>query len=75
MEGVRDYRCGGRGLYLYDGDALGIAMRDGMARAGRWWRAKLREHCPDLFLRMIRERRSRLSRKAYAPGAGAYAVR
>jgi hypothetical protein len=62
MERFLDYCCEGRDLYLNDGDALGMAMRDGMARAGRWWRVMIEEHCPDLFLRMIRERRSRFAR-------------
>lgn len=62
MERFLDFCCEGRDLYLNDGDALGMAMRDGMARAGRWWRVMLEEHCPDLFLRMIRERRSRFAR-------------
>lgn len=62
MERFLDFCCEGRDLYLNDGDALGMAMRDGMARAGRWWRVMLEEHCPDLFLRMIRERRGRFAR-------------
>ncbi len=62
MERFLDFAQEGRDLYLNDGDALGMAMRDGMARAGRWWRVKLEEHCPDLFLRMVRERRGRFRR-------------
>lgn len=66
MERFLDFCCEGRDLYLNDGDALGMAMRDGMARAGRWWRVMLEEHCPDLFLRMVRERRGRFARAAAA---------
>lgn len=58
-----DYCCEGRDLYLNDGDALGIAIRDGLACAGRWWRVMLEEHCPDLFLRMLPERRGRRFRR------------
>jgi hypothetical protein len=62
MERFLDFCCEGRDLYLNDGDALGMAMRDGMARAGRWWRVMLEAHCPDLYMRMIRERRGRAAR-------------
>jgi hypothetical protein len=62
MERFLDYSCEGRDLYLNDGDALGMAMRDGLARAGRWWRIKLEQHCPDRFLQMVRERRGRIAR-------------
>jgi len=62
MERFLDFCCEGRELYLDDGDALGMAKRDGLAKAGRWWRMMLEEHCPDLFLRMIRERRGRFAR-------------
>lgn len=57
-----DFCCEGRDLYLNDGDALGMAMRDGLARAGRKLRIELEEHCPDLLLRMVRERRGRFAR-------------
>jgi hypothetical protein len=57
-----DFCCEGRDLYLNDGDALGMAMRDGLARAGRKLRIELEEYCPDLLLRMVRERRARLGR-------------
>lgn len=57
-----DFCCEGRDLYLNDGDALGMAMRDGLARAGRKLRIELEEHCPDLLLRMVRERRGRMAR-------------
>lgn len=57
-----DFCCEGRDLYLNDGDALGMAMRDGLARAGRYLRIQIEEHCPDRMVQMIRERRSRLAR-------------
>lgn len=64
-----DFCCEGRDLYLNDGDALGMAMRDGLARAGRWWRIQLEEHCPDRYLQMVRERRSRIARAQAALAA------
>jgi len=66
LERFFDFCCEGQDLYLFDGDELGMACRDGMARAGRWWRIKFEEHCPDLYLRMIRERRSRMGREKAA---------
>src|ERR1700687_5899430 len=57
-----DFCCEGRDLYLNDGDALGMAMRDGLARAGRKLRIELEEHCPDRLLQMVRERRGRIAR-------------
>lgn len=57
-----DFCCEGRDLYLNDGDALGMAMRDGLARAGRKLRIELEEHCPDRLLQMVRERRGRVAR-------------
>jgi hypothetical protein len=62
VERYLEYCCEGRDLYLNDGDALGMAMRDGLARAGRWLRVKLEEHCPDRYLQMVRERRGRIAR-------------
>ncbi len=62
VERFLEYCCEGRDLYLNDGDALGMAMRDGLARAGRYLRIQLEEHCPDRLLQMIRERRSRIAR-------------
>lgn len=53
----------GRPVYLNDGDALGMAHRDGLGNAGRYWETALLEHCPDLYLRMIRERRTRVERE------------
>lgn len=64
-----EFCCEGRDLYLNDGDALGMAMRDGLARAGRYLRIQLEEHCPDRFLQMIRERRSRIARAQAAVAA------
>jgi hypothetical protein len=63
VERFLEFCCEGRDLYLNDGDALGMAKRDGLAAAGRWWRIKLEEHCADRYLQMIRERRSRMARK------------
>lgn len=62
VERFLDFCCEGRDLYLNDGDALGMAMRDGLARAGRYLRIALEEHCPDQLLRMVRERRGRFAR-------------
>lgn len=64
-----DFCCEGRDLYLNDGDALGMAMRDGLARAGRKLRIELEEHCPDRLLQMVRERRGRLARAQAAIAA------
>lgn len=69
VERYLEFCCEGRDLYLNDGDALGMAMRDGLARAGRKLRIQFEEHCPDLYLRMIRERRSRIARAQAAIGA------
>ena len=57
-----DFCCEGRDLYLNDGDALGMAMRDGLARAGRKLRVEIETYCADLYLRMVRERRGRMAR-------------
>lgn len=62
MERFLDFCQEGTELYRDDGDALGMAKRDGTARAGRWWRVMLEEHCADRYLQMIRERRSRIAR-------------
>lgn len=62
MERFLDFCQEGTELYRDDGDALGMAKRDGTARAGRWWRVMLEEHCADRFLQMIRERRGRIAR-------------
>jgi hypothetical protein len=57
--------CGvGRPLYLDDGDALGMAKRDGRADIGRYLETQLQEYVPDQFVRMIRERRTRMERDA-----------
>ncbi len=69
VERFLEFCCEGRDLYLNDGDALGMAMRDGLARAGRYLRIQLEEHCPDRLLQMIRERRSRLARAQAAVAA------
>lgn len=69
VERYLEFCCEGRDLYLNDGDALGMAMRDGLARAGRYLRIQLEEHCPDRLLQMIRERRSRLARAQAAVAA------
>jgi hypothetical protein len=62
MERFLDFCSEGQELYRDDGDALGMAKRDGSARAGRWWRIMIEEHCPDRYLQMVRERRSRIAR-------------
>jgi hypothetical protein len=51
-------------LYLDDGDALGMAKRDGRADIGRYLETQLQEYVPDQFVRMIRERRTRMERDA-----------
>ena len=50
------------GTYRHDGDALGMAWRDGTSEIGRFMFAQLDEHTPDLFMKMIRERRNRIER-------------
>lgn len=62
MERFLDHCGAGQRLYRFDGDQLGLAWRDGLADAGRFWEALLTHHCPDLYLRMIRERASRIAR-------------
>ena len=74
IERFLDYSCEGQELYHDDGDALGKAKRDGMAKAGRWVRIMLEAHCADRLLQMIRERRSRMAR-AQAAVAAREAVR
>jgi hypothetical protein len=69
MERFLDYCCEGQELYHDDGDALAMAKRDGLAKAGRWWRIMLEAHCPDRLLQMIRERRSRMARAQAAVAA------
>jgi hypothetical protein len=56
-------RCGARSQrYMNDGDALGAAWRDGRASIGDFIETELERFCPDLLLKMIRERRARLGR-------------
>ena len=63
MERLLDL-CGARHpLYNHDGDALGMAWRDGRADIGRYLETQLEQYCPDLYLRMIRERRARIERE------------
>lgn len=69
IERFMDFCAEGQELYLNDGDALGMAKRDGMARAGRWWRSMLEEYCADRYLQMIRERRGRIARAQAAIAA------
>lgn len=49
-------------LYRNDGDALGMAFRDGRADIGRFLLAQIEEHAPDLYARMMRERRTRIEK-------------
>lgn len=63
MERFLDHCGAGQRLYTFDGDQLGLAWRDGLADAGRFFEALLTHHCPDLWLRMIRERRGRIERE------------
>ena len=62
VERFLDFCCEDAELYRDDGDALGMAKRDGLAKAGRWIRIQLEAHCPDRLLQMIRERRGRTAR-------------
>jgi hypothetical protein len=64
MERLLDFCGAGRPTYADDGDALGMAKRDGRADIGRFLQGQLEEFCPDLFLRMVRERRGRAARAA-----------
>ncbi len=66
VERFLDFCCEDAELYRDDGDALGMAKRDGLAKAGRWLRVQIEQHCPDLLLRMIRERRGRIARAQVA---------
>lgn len=50
--------------YNNDGDALGMAWRDGKAEVGRYIEAQLESYCPDLYLRMVRDRRVRYQQQA-----------
>lgn len=62
MERLLDL-CGSRHpLYAHDGDALGMAWRDGRADIGRFLETQLEQFCADLYLRMVRERRARVER-------------
>lgn len=62
MERLLD-RCGtNQELYLNDGDVYAALKRDGRADIGRYLEGQLQDHTPDLFLRMIRERRARIQR-------------
>jgi hypothetical protein len=57
-------RCGALApRYNHDGDALGMAWRDGRAAVGAFIESELERSCPDLLLRMIKERRNRLTRQ------------
>ena len=62
VERFLDYCCEGQELYREDGDALAMAKRDGLAKAGRYVRIQIETYCPDRMLQMIRERRSRMAR-------------
>ena len=62
MERLLDITGLGAPLYYSDGDALGMAWRDGKAEVGRYLETQLHTYCPDLYLRMVRERRSRADR-------------
>lgn len=64
MERLLDLTGARMALYGNDGDALGMAWRDGKAEIGRWLETQLETYCPDLYLRMIRERRTRMERQA-----------
>lgn len=63
MERLLDLTGARSALYGNDGDALGMAWRDGKAEIGRFVETQLETYCPDLYLRMIRERRARIERQ------------
>jgi|SRR5579862_794025 len=61
-ERLLEFCGGGRAVYHYDGDALGMAARSGKMEVLDWMETQLQTHCPDLYLRMVRERRERILR-------------
>jgi hypothetical protein len=62
MERLLDLTGARHGLYGNDGDALGMAWRDGKAEIGRYLETLLLEHCADRYMQMIRERRQRFDK-------------
>jgi len=48
--------------YLGDGDALGMAWRDGRAAVGARLLEQIDRHCPEMYLRMVREHQTRLAK-------------
>jgi hypothetical protein len=50
-------------LYRGDNDAMGMAWRDGRADIGRFLLAQIDGHTPELYARMMRERRTRLEKQ------------
>ena len=74
VERFLDFCCEDQELYRDDGDALGMAKRDGLVKAARWLRVQIEAYCPDRWLQMIRERRGRVAR-AQAAIAAAEAAR
>lgn len=63
MERLLDLCGAHHALYGNDGDALGMAWRDGKAEIGRYLETQLQEHAPDRFMQMIRERRNRFDKQ------------
>ena len=53
-------------LYRFDGDAIGMAWRDGQADMGRYLLGQIDEFAPNEYQRLIRERRARIERAAEA---------
>lgn len=49
--------------YTGDGDALGMAWRDGRAAVGGRLLEMVDAHAPDLYLRMVREHQTRLEKQ------------
>ena len=64
LAGLLDY-CGAFSQrYGLDGDALGMAWRDGRANVGLHLLAQIETHAPDRYAQMMRERRERIERAA-----------
>jgi hypothetical protein len=62
VERFLDFTGCGQRIYQGDGDALGAMWRDGLAETGRFWEQLLLHHCPDLYLRMVTERKAGIER-------------
>jgi hypothetical protein len=63
MERLLEFCNVGGSAYHWDGDTAAAMKRDGMADVGRYLERELQTYCPDLYVRMIRERRGRAERQ------------